>query len=58
MPFGHLPRMLNDGRHLGQINALFFDGHASSMSIHTMDPGWPKDRYVRLGLFTVTKLPD
>ncbi len=58
LPFGFSPRMLNDARHLQQVNALFFDGHAASMSIHAMDPGWPKDRYVRLGLFTVTKLPD
>ena len=55
LPFGHRPRMANDARHNGQANALFFDGHAESMSYHRMDPGWPKDRYVRLGLFTSTR---
>ena len=55
LPFGHLPRIANDARHNGQINALFFDGHAESMSYFRVDPGWPRDRNDRLGLFTVPR---
>lgn len=53
LPFGYRPRMANDARHMNQINTLFFDGHAESMSFHRLDPGWPRDRYIRLGLFTL-----
>jgi prepilin-type N-terminal cleavage/methylation domain-containing protein len=53
LPFGAFPRIANDARHFGQINALFFDAHATSLSLNEMDEGWPRDRYIRLRYFTV-----
>ncbi len=53
LPFGAFPRISNDARHYGQIDTLFFDGHATSLSLKEMDVGWPNDRYIRLRYFTV-----
>ena len=53
LPFGAFPRIANDNRHLNQINALFFDGHAESMSFKRMDAGWPEKHQLRLRWFTV-----
>jgi prepilin-type processing-associated H-X9-DG protein/prepilin-type N-terminal cleavage/methylation domain-containing protein len=56
LPFGGRPRMANDQRHPGGINALFFDGHAENMDLHYMDPGWPNPLDRRLRWFTI--MPD
>ena len=51
LPFAGAPRMMNDRRHPGGGNALFFDGHADTMSLNQMDPGWPNALSIRLQLF-------
>jgi prepilin-type processing-associated H-X9-DG protein/prepilin-type N-terminal cleavage/methylation domain-containing protein len=56
LPFGGKPRMANDQRHPGGINALFFDGHGENMDFHYIDPGWPNPLSRRLRWFTV--MPD
>ena len=48
LPFGAWPRMANDSRHNGQINSLFFDGHAVSMSLKQLDIGWPNELELRM----------
>ncbi len=53
LPFGELPRIANDQRHPGGINALFFDGHGKTMALRLVDPGWPKPLGIRLRWFTV-----
>jgi prepilin-type processing-associated H-X9-DG protein len=53
LPFGAHPRIANDQRHPGGINALFFDSHAETMKLTTMDPGWPEPLHERLRYFTV-----
>ncbi len=52
LPFGSRPRIASDQRHPGGINALFFDGHAKTLRLKTVDPGWPNSLGLRLGLFT------
>lgn len=56
LPFAERPRIANDQRHPGGINALFFGGNARSMEHYQMDPGWPHPITKRLKWFTV--LPD
>ncbi len=56
LPFGAYPRIANDPRHPGGLNALFFDFHARTVGLRTLDPGWPKPLGMRLSLFTV--MPD
>jgi prepilin-type processing-associated H-X9-DG protein len=56
LPLANHPRMASDQRHPGGLNALFFDGHAVTMDIHRMDPGYPNTRDKRLRYFTV--MPD
>ena len=51
LPFAGNPRIGNDRRHPGGMNALFFDGHAETMSLNQMDPGWPNALSIRLQLF-------
>ena len=48
LPFGAFPRIANDPRHNGQINSLFFDGHAVSMSLKQFDIGWPNELELRM----------
>ncbi len=52
LPFGARPRIANDQRHPGGINALFFDGHARTMPLRLVDPGWPRSLGLRLRWFT------
>ena len=52
LPFAERPRIANDRRHPGGINALFFGGNARSMDHHEMDPGWPNPISKRLKWFT------
>lgn len=56
LPFSGTPRIANDQRHPGGLNALFFDGHARVMDLHEMDPAWPNPLDKRLRWFTV--MPD
>ncbi len=56
LPFGARPRIANDQRHPGGINALFFDGHAVTLPLRKVDPGWPNSLGLRLSLFT--EVPD
>lgn len=53
LPFGAFPRISNDKRHPGGVNALFFDGHASTMSFPQFDVGWPHTLGLRLQWFTI-----
>ena len=53
LPLGAFPRISNDKRHPGGINALFFDGHAETLGIKRMDAGWPNKIQFRLKWFTV-----
>ncbi len=53
LPFSERPRIANDQRHPGGINALFFDGHGRVMDHHEMDPAWPNPLNIRLKWFTV-----
>jgi len=56
LPLAGTPRIANDQRHPAGLNALFFDGHADTMEIHQLDPGWPNTLDKRLKWFTV--MPD
>ncbi len=51
LPLGAFPRMANDGRHPGGVNALFFDGHVSNMRVEKLDSGWPTTLAERLKYF-------
>jgi prepilin-type N-terminal cleavage/methylation domain-containing protein/prepilin-type processing-associated H-X9-DG protein len=53
LPFGAFPRIANDQRHPGGLNALFFDGSARTLRLRTMDPGWPHSLGMRLKHFAV-----
>ncbi len=57
LPFGAFPRIATDQRHPGGLNALFFDGHAETMPLDVIDPGWPEPLDVRLRWFTVVPNP-
>jgi len=53
LPFGQYPRIASDQRHPAGNDALFFDGHALTMPLKTMDVGWPNSLGLRLMHFTV-----
>ncbi len=53
LPFGAWPRVGHDKRHPGGINALFFDGHAATMSHNRMDKGFGSSIGLRLRWFAV-----
>lgn len=53
LPFGAFPRVANDERHPGGLNALFFDGSARTIRLKTLDPGWPNTLAMRLKHFAV-----
>lgn len=52
MPFGAFPRVANDKRHPGGITNLFFDGHATPMTLTKIDASWPHPLGIRLTYFT------
>lgn len=56
LSYGYKPRIANDLRHPGGINAMFFDGHVKMMLPAKMDAGWGKSLGLRLRWFT--KLAD
>lgn len=56
LPFGGHPRIGEDQRHPGGMNATFFDGHAQTLDLHKIDPGYPAPIDERLKWFTI--LPD
>ena len=51
------PRVANDDRHPGGINALFFDTHVERLRVTTMDAGFPRPRPERLRWFTFEQAP-
>ncbi len=53
LPFGGNPRIGNDQRHPGGLNALFFDSHAETMPLKSIDPGYPNSLGLRLKYVTV-----
>jgi prepilin-type N-terminal cleavage/methylation domain-containing protein len=53
LPFGSRPRIADDQRHPGGINALFFAGNARTMDLHEMDPGYPHSHAKRMKWFTI-----
>ena len=53
IPFGIYPRIANDQRHPAGLNSLFYDGHAGSLRLQTLDPGWPNRYGLRLKYLTV-----
>jgi prepilin-type N-terminal cleavage/methylation domain-containing protein/prepilin-type processing-associated H-X9-DG protein len=53
LPFAGKPRIANDQRHPGGINALFFDSHARTMDLHQLDVGYPQPLSKRLRWFTI-----
>ena len=56
LPFAGTPRIANDQRHPGGINACFFDGHAETMEFQRLDVGYGHPIGERLRYFTV--MPD
>ncbi len=56
LPFGAFPRISNDTRHPGGVNAMFFDGSARTLSFSSMDSGWPNKLSSRLRHFTTVPL--
>ena len=56
LPFGGVPRIANDQRHPGGLNASFFDGHVQTLDLHEMDCGYPNTVDRRLRYFTL--MPD
>jgi prepilin-type N-terminal cleavage/methylation domain-containing protein/prepilin-type processing-associated H-X9-DG protein len=53
LPFAAHPRIANDQRHPGGLNAMFFDGHAETMPFSQVDSGWPNSLGDRLRFFTI-----
>lgn len=53
LPWGFFPRMSDDKRHPGGVNAAFFDGSARTMGFSVIDVGWPEKQQFRLKWFTV-----
>lgn len=53
LPLAGNPRIANDQRHPGGINAVFFDGHGETLGIKEMDPAWPADWDLRARWFTI-----
>ncbi len=52
-PFGGHPRVANDQRHPGGLNCGFFDGHADTIQLKTLDVGYPNSLGLRLKYWTV-----
>lgn len=52
LPFGGIPRMASDQRHPGGLVSMFFDGHAKTMPLKAIDPGYPTPVGQRLRYFT------
>lgn len=53
LPFGAFPRIANDQRHPGGLNALFFDSSVRTLRLTALDCGWPNSRGQRLRYVTI-----
>ncbi len=53
LPLAGSPRIASDQRHPGGLNITFFDGHADTMQLKTIDPGYPNSPGIRLKYMTV-----
>lgn len=53
LPFAGIPRVATDQRHPGGLVNLFFDGHVKSLSLSSVDSGYPNPVGQRLRWFTV-----
>ena len=57
LPQAAFPRVSNDPRHPGGVNAVFFDTHVERVPHSSLDPGQPQPRAARLRWFTIDRLP-
>lgn len=53
LPRGSFPRVSNDKRHPGGVNAVFFDTHVERIPLTSLDVGSPRPRAERLRWFTL-----
>ena len=53
LPFGLYPRIASDQRHPGGLVSLFYDGHATALTLTSLDPGYGNSLGVRLRWFSV-----
>lgn len=51
LPLAGAPRIAHDQRHPGGITNLFLDGHAKTLAISQLDPGYPNSVGVRMRYF-------
>jgi len=57
LPRASFPRVANDMRHPGGVNALFFDTHVERIPLSTLDAGQLRPRAIRLRWFTIDGNP-
>ena len=52
LPFSRFPAIADDRRHPTGVSGLYFDGHAATRSLRSLDPGAPATVGVRLRWFS------